>query len=161
MFSVCVKFRLNKKLQPVYMEVWYPGNCTRPWYPGNQCPEYRYTYWYMSEGCQKIRWTCDTDPSRPLVTFLKFYHSGIKSLLGDHYLWSDHKKRNQILAQFAAASFVVAEIINVKYNGLGKGMKKMLGIAGVMFWLGPYPNYHTLFNLMFALNLCSISEIPY
>ena len=25
---------------------------------------------------------------------------GVKSILGDHYLWSDHKKRNRILAQF-------------------------------------------------------------
>ena len=83
---------------------------------------------------------------------------GIKSLLGDHYLWSDHKKRSQILAQFAAASFVIAEIIrcqlhdkpslrrtnfklvayvsnllgsdNVKYNVLGEGMKEMLGTIG-------------------------------
>ena len=84
---------------------------------------------------------------------------GIKSLLGDHYLWSDHKKKNQILAQFAAASFVIAEIMrcrlhgdklswrhtnfklvayisnllgsnNVKYNLLGEGMKEMLNIAG-------------------------------
>ena len=83
----------------------------------------------------------------------------LKSLLGDHYLWSDHKKRNQILAQFAAASFVIAEIMrcrlhgdklswrrtkfklvayvsnllgsnNVKYNVLGEGMKEVLDIAG-------------------------------
>ena len=70
----------------------------------------------------------------------------LKSLLGDHYLWSDHKKRNQILAQFAAARFVIAEVMkgrligdkvtkyklvayvsnllgsnNVKYTVLGKG----------------------------------------
>ena len=72
----------------------------------------------------------------------------IKSLLGDHYLWSDHKKRNQILIQFAAASFVIAEIMrytklklvayishllgsnSVKYNLLGEGMKEMLNITG-------------------------------
>ena len=36
---------------------------------------------------------------------------GIKSLLGDHYLWSDHKKMNKILAHFAAPSFYIAEII--------------------------------------------------
>ena len=30
---------------------------------------------------------------------------GIKFLLGDHYQWSDHKKRNRILAQFAVSSF--------------------------------------------------------
>ena len=83
----------------------------------------------------------------------------IKSLLGDHYLWSDHKKRNQILAQFVAASFLIAEILrcrlhgdklswrrtkfklvacvsnllgsnNVKSNVFGKGLKEMLGIAG-------------------------------
>ena len=42
---------------------------------------------------------------------------GLKSLLGDHYLWSDHKKRNQILDQFAAASFVVAEIIRCRLYG--------------------------------------------
>ena len=42
---------------------------------------------------------------------------GIKSLLGDHYLWSDHKKRNQILAQFAAASFIIAEIMRCRLHG--------------------------------------------
>ena len=68
------------------------------------------------------------------------------------------QKRNQILAQFAVASFVIAEIMryrlhddnlswrltkfklvayvsnllgsnNIKYNVLGEGMKEMLGIA--------------------------------
>ena len=82
----------------------------------------------------------------------------LKSLLGDHYLWSDHKKRSQILAQFAAASFVIAEKMkgrltgnklswrrtkfelvayvsnllgsnNVRFNLLGEGMKEMLNIA--------------------------------
>ena len=42
---------------------------------------------------------------------------GIKSLLGDHYLWSDHKKRNRILAQFAAASFFIAEIMRCRLHG--------------------------------------------
>ena len=85
---------------------------------------------------------------------------GLKSLLGDHYLWSDHKKKNQILAQFAAASFIIAEIMqcqlhgnklswrrirfklvayisnlldsdNVKCHILGEGMKEMLDIAGL------------------------------
>ena len=63
-------------------------------------------------------------------------------------LWSDHKKRIQILAQFTAASFIIAEIMRcrlhgdklcisnllgcniVKYNVLGEGMKEMLNIAG-------------------------------
>ena len=82
----------------------------------------------------------------------------LKSLLGDHDQWSDYKKRNQILAQFAAASFVIAEIMkgwltgdelswrrtkfklvayvssllgsnNVRFNLLGEGMKEVLGIA--------------------------------
>ena len=83
----------------------------------------------------------------------------LKILLGDHFFWSDHKKRSQILAQFAAASFVIAEIMkglltgdklswrrtkfklvayvsnllgstNVRFNLLGEGMKEMLNIAG-------------------------------
>ena len=41
---------------------------------------------------------------------------GIKSLLGDHFLWSDHKKRSQILAQFAAASFIIAEIMRCRLH---------------------------------------------
>ena len=82
----------------------------------------------------------------------------LKSLLGDHDQGSDHKKRNQILAQFTAASFVIAEIMkgrltgdklswrrtkfklvayvsnllgsnNVMFNLLGEGMKEALGIA--------------------------------
>ena len=86
---------------------------------------------------------------------------GIKSVLGDHYLWSDHKKRNRILAQFSAASFFIAEIMryrlhgdkllwrrtrfklvayisnllgsnSVKYSILGEELKKMLNIASVL-----------------------------
>ena len=78
-------------------------------------------------------------------------------MLGDHCFWSDHKKRSQILAQFAAASFVIAEIMkgrlngdklrwrrtkfklvaymsnllgstNVRYNLLGEGIKEVLSI---------------------------------
>ena len=85
----------------------------------------------------------------------------LKSLLGDYYCWSDHKKRSQIQAQFAAASFVIAEIMkgrltgdrlswrrtkfklvayvsnllgsnNVRFNVLGEGMKEMLNIAGTI-----------------------------
>ena len=84
---------------------------------------------------------------------------GLKSLLGDHYQWSDHKKRNIILP-LSVSSFIIAEIMrcwlhsdkqcwrrtkfklvayisnllssnNFYYNVLGEGMKKMLGIAGV------------------------------
>ena len=80
-------------------------------------------------------------------------------MLKDHDQWSDHKKRNQILAQFAAASFVIAEIMkgqltgdklswrqtkfklvayvsnilgsnNFRFNLLGEGTKDMLNIAG-------------------------------
>ena len=83
----------------------------------------------------------------------------LKSLLGDYFCWSDHKKRTQILAQFAAASFAIAEIMkgwltgdrlswrrkkfklvayvsnllgsnNVRFCLLGEGMKEMLNIAG-------------------------------
>ena len=83
----------------------------------------------------------------------------IKSLVDDHYLSSDHKKRNRALAQFAAASFIIPEIMrcrlhsnklswrrtrfklvaymsnllgsnNVKYSILAKKMKVMLVIAG-------------------------------
>ena len=39
---------------------------------------------------------------------------GIKSLLSDHFQWSDHKKRSQILAQFAAASFIIVEIMRCR-----------------------------------------------
>ena len=42
---------------------------------------------------------------------------GIKSLLGDHYLWHAHKKRSQILAQFPAASFIIAEIMRCRLHG--------------------------------------------
>ena len=41
----------------------------------------------------------------------------IKSLFGDHYLWSDHKKGKRILAQFLAASFFIAEIIRCLLHG--------------------------------------------
>ena len=41
----------------------------------------------------------------------------LKSLLGDYYLWSDHKKRNQILTLFASASFVIAEIMKGQLTG--------------------------------------------
>ena len=80
---------------------------------------------------------------------------GLKSLLGDHYLWSDFKKRNIILAQFTVSSFFIAQIIrgqlhgdklswprtcfkliayiknlldsnNVKFNLLGEELKQML-----------------------------------
>ena len=73
------------------------------------------------------------------------------------------RKKKQILAQFAAASFVIAEImrcrphgdklcwthtkfklvaylsnlLSSKYNILGEGMKEMLGIAGDQSLLGP------------------------
>ena len=43
---------------------------------------------------------------------------GIKSLLGDHYLWSDHKKKKtRILAKFTAASFFIAEIMRCRLQG--------------------------------------------
>ena len=41
----------------------------------------------------------------------------VKSLLGDHDQWSDHKKKNQIIAQFAAASFVIAVIMKGRLTG--------------------------------------------
>ena len=82
-----------------------------------------------------------------------------RAFIGDYYCWSDHKKRSQILAQFAAASFAIAEIMkgrltgdrlswrrtkfklvayvsnllgsnNVRFNVLGEGLKEMLNIAG-------------------------------
>ena len=90
------------------------------------------------------------------VGILRVY--GVKSLLGNHYLWSDHKKRSSLLADFSAVSFFIAEIIrcqlhgdklswsrtrfklvsyisyllgsdNVKYNILGKELKEMLNIG--------------------------------
>ena len=76
---------------------------------------------------------------------------GVKSLLGNHYLWSDHKKKSRILANFSAVSFFIDEIIrcqlqgdklpwsrtrfkllgsdNVKYNILGKELKEMPNIG--------------------------------
>ena len=86
------------------------------------------------------------------VGILRVY--GVKSLLGNHYLWSDHKKKSRILADFSAVSFFIAEIIrcqlhgdklswsrtrfklvsyisyllgsdNVKYNILGKELKEL------------------------------------
>ena len=42
---------------------------------------------------------------------------GLKILLGDHYLWSDHKKRSQILAQFEATRFVITEIMRCRLHG--------------------------------------------
>ena len=36
---------------------------------------------------------------------------GLKSLQGDHYLWSDHTKRNRIFAQFPVSSFSIEEIM--------------------------------------------------
>ena len=42
---------------------------------------------------------------------------GIKSVLGDHFLWSDHKKRSQILAQFTAAIFIIADIMRCRLHG--------------------------------------------
>ena len=36
---------------------------------------------------------------------------GLKSILGDHYQWSDHKMRNRILAQFSVSSFIISEIM--------------------------------------------------
>ena len=85
--------------------------------------------------------------------------SAFSLLIRQQLAVDDHKKRSQILAQFAAASFVTAEIMkgrltgdklswrrtkfklvaymsnllgsnNVKCNVLGEGMKEMLGIAG-------------------------------
>ena len=102
--------------------------------------------------CEKTRAYLDTIS---LNTGIQRIYN-IKSLL---CLWFYHKERNQILAQFAGASFVIAEIMkgrligdklswrrtkfklvayvsnllgsnNVKYNVLGEGMKEVLGIAG-------------------------------
>ena len=104
--------------------------------------------------CEKTRAYLDTLSLN--IGLHRIYN--IKSLLGDHHLWSDHMKRSQILAQFAAASFVIAEIMkgrltgdklswrrtkfklvayvsnllgsnNVRFNILGGGMKEVLGIA--------------------------------
>ena len=59
----------------------------------------------------------------------------IKSLFGDHYLCSDHKKRNRIFAQGLRFNLVayISNLLgsnNVKSNVLGEGMKEMLGIGG-------------------------------
>ena len=80
---------------------------------------------------------------------------GLISLLGDNYQWSDHKNRNRIIAQFSVFSFIISEIMrcrlhcdklnwrgtrfkliayishllcsnNVKFNLLGKELKKMM-----------------------------------
>ena len=42
---------------------------------------------------------------------------GIKSLLGDNYLWSDHQKRNGIRAEFATKIFFIAEIMRCLLHG--------------------------------------------
>ena len=49
------------------------------------------------------------------VGILRVY--GVKSLLGNHNLWSDHKKRSSLLADFSAVSFFIAEIIRCQLHG--------------------------------------------
>ena len=43
--------------------------------------------------------------------------NGLKFLLGDHYLWPDHNKRNRILAQFTVSSIFIAEIMRCWLHG--------------------------------------------
>ena len=62
----------------------------------------------------------------------------LKSLLGDHHHWSDHKRRSQILAQFAAASFVIADIMKGRLTGdkLSWRRAKFKLVAYVLLMLG-------------------------
>ena len=41
---------------------------------------------------------------------------GVQTLLGDHYLWSDHKKRSRVFTQFSATIFFIAEIMRCWLN---------------------------------------------
>ena len=137
--------------------------------PGEEIRNWKKQDWdgYCKQCCKVIETTAhilECEKTREYLDALSLNTGlhriyNLKSLLGDHFQWSDHKKRNQILAHFAAASFVIAEIIkgrltgdklswrrtkfklvpylstllgsnNVRFNLLGEGMKEMLNIAG-------------------------------
>ena len=139
--------------------------------PGDEIRNWKNQSWdgYCKQCCKVIETTAhifECEKTRAYLDALSI-NTGIhriynlKSLLGDYYCWSDHKKRSQIQAQFAAASFVIAEIMkgrltgdrlswrrtkfklvayvsnllgsnNVRFNVLGEGMKEMLNIAGTI-----------------------------
>ena len=95
--------------------------------PGEEIRNWKNQNWdgYCKQCCKVIETTAhifECEKTRAYLDALSL-NTGIhriynlKSLLGDHYLWSDHKKRNQILAQFAAASFVIAEIMRCQLHG--------------------------------------------
>ena len=43
--------------------------------------------------------------------------TGLRTLIGDHYLWHIGKERPKILAQFAIGSFIIAEICVGRLTG--------------------------------------------